>query len=84
MRTTVTFDPDTAALLRVAMQERGVSFEQAVNDAVRAGLGANAQPAPYHLEAADLGAPSVPLTKAQQLAGDLEDEQLIRRLKTGA
>ncbi|MBA2730649.1 MAG: antitoxin [Euzebyaceae bacterium] len=83
MRTTVTFDPDTAALLRAAMHERGVTFKQVVNDAVRAGLGAHAQAAPYHLRATDLGPPSMPLTKALQLAADLEDEELVRRLETG-
>jgi hypothetical protein len=83
MRTTVTFDPDTAALLRAAVQERGVTFKKAVNDAVRAGLGAQAHAAPYHLEPADLGSPSVPLTKALRLAAELEDDELIRRLETG-
>lgn len=83
MRTTVTLDPDTAALLREAVHERGVSFKQALNDAVRAGLTGRPQAKPYRLETADLGPPSVPVTKALQLAADLEDEELIRRLETG-
>jgi hypothetical protein len=82
MRTTVTLDPDTLALLRAAARERGVSFKQALNDAVRAGLGAGTA-RPYRLRTADLGAPSVPITKALQLAADAEDEELVRRLETG-
>lgn len=38
MRTTVTLDPDTAALIRKRMKERGASFKQTVNDAIREGL----------------------------------------------
>lgn len=50
---------------------------------VRAGLGPRPRTEPYHLRTVDLGAPSVPLTKALQLAADLEDEELVRRLETG-
>ncbi len=38
MRTTVTLDADTESLLREAMRQRGQSFKQALNDAVRRGL----------------------------------------------
>lgn len=38
MRTTVTLDPDVEALVRSAMRERGISFKDALNCAVRAGL----------------------------------------------
>jgi len=38
MRTTVTLDPDVERMLRTAMRERGISFKQALNDAVRTGL----------------------------------------------
>lgn len=83
MRTTVTLDPDTAALLKEAVSKRGVSFKQALNDAVREGLSRRVRAAPYRIEPADLGPPAVPLTKALQLAADLEDEEIIRRLETG-
>jgi hypothetical protein len=36
VRTTVTLDADTEALLRRRMRERGLSFKQALNDAIRA------------------------------------------------
>ena len=38
MRTTVTLDADTELLVRRRMRERGISFKQALNDAIRAGL----------------------------------------------
>jgi len=40
MRTTVTLDPDTRLLVERAMRERGLTFKQAVNEAIRAGLAA--------------------------------------------
>jgi len=39
VRTTVTLDPDTRLLVERSMRERGLSFKQAVNEAIRAGLG---------------------------------------------
>ncbi len=38
MRTTVTLDPDVEALIQKAMKERGLSFKEALNSAIRAGL----------------------------------------------
>lgn len=41
MRTTLTLDPDVAAMLKKAVARGDVSFKQAVNDALRRGLTAN-------------------------------------------
>lgn len=38
MRTTITLEPDVQALIRKAMKERALSFKDALNSAVRAGL----------------------------------------------
>lgn len=38
MRTTLTLDPDVAALLKKAVARGEVSFKEAVNDALRRGL----------------------------------------------
>ena len=38
MRTTITLEPDVQALIRTAMKERGISFKEALNSAVRTGL----------------------------------------------
>jgi hypothetical protein len=80
VRTTVTLDDDTAAIVQRRMREQGVSFKVALNDAIRAGAAARAQ---FHTEPADLGMPVVNLDRALRLAGDLEDEELVRKLRLG-
>ena len=84
MRTTVTLDDDVAALIRRRMQQRGVSFNSALNDAIRDGATGSREPAPFQTRTADLGVPTVNLDRALQLAGELEDEELIRRQRRGA
>jgi hypothetical protein len=80
VRTTVTLDDDTAALVQQRMRERGVSFKVALNDAIRAGAAARSQ---FWTEPADLGIPAVNLDEALRLAGDLEDEELVRKMRLG-
>lgn len=61
------------------MRERGIGLKEAVNEALRAALttgDGNDRTTPTF----DLGEPSVPLEKALQLAAELEDEELRRRL----
>jgi len=82
MRTTVTLDPDTEALVRKRMRERGVSFKRAINDAIREGLASSPRP-PFRQETANMGIPLVDLTKALQLAGELEDAEIIRKMRSG-
>ncbi|MGI8875039.1 MAG: antitoxin [Egibacteraceae bacterium] len=66
------------------MRERGVTFKQAVNDAIRAGLTQeDAAVEPFRTRTADLGMPTVNLDRALQLAGDLEDEELVRKQRVG-
>jgi len=84
MRTTVTLDPDVQALLKRAMREQDRSFKEALNDAVRAGLrkpAAAARPARFVQRSFKMGRPLVDLTKANALAGELEDAELIERLQ---
>jgi hypothetical protein len=82
MRTTVTLDADTEALVRRRMRERDVSFKQAVNDAIREGL-APKTTRTFRTETARMGVPTVNLDRALQLAGTLEDEELIRKQRVG-
>jgi hypothetical protein len=84
MRTTVTLDSDTRALVERLMKDRGLSFKEAVNEGIRRGL------APGRGVSHDtptivrrLGAPHVDLTKALALAGELEDDALARRASDG-
>jgi hypothetical protein len=82
MRTTVTLDPDVEAKLREIVRERGVSFKQALNDAVRVGTEEGVTPRPFKVEARSMGIrPGINMDKALQLAGELEDEELIRRMR---
>ncbi len=84
MRTTVTLDDDTLALIRRRMRERGVSFKKALNDAIRDGAQGRPTPAPFATRTADLGVAAVNLDRALQLVAELEDEELIRRQRRGA
>ena len=83
MRTSVTLDPDVAAQLKAVARERGISFKQALNGAVRVGLGGPRRAARAFTQYAQpMGLrPGFNLDKALQLAGALEDEEIVRRLE---
>jgi hypothetical protein len=83
MRTTVTLDPDVEAKLKATMRERGVSFKAALNDAVRAGLGAPSPVSrPYKMQTAPLGV-RIDIDKALRIAGEWEDEEILRKMEEG-
>lgn len=80
MRTTVTLEPDVAALIQKRMRERGLSFKQAVNAAIRAGLAEGGAPT-FQTPTFRMGFdPAIPWDKALALSADLEDDTLIRKL----
>ncbi|MBI4307077.1 MAG: ribbon-helix-helix protein, CopG family [Chloroflexi bacterium] len=83
MRTTVSIDPDLAAKLRNMARERGITFKEALNAALRAGLGERATGTrPYRLKTRKLKLRAgVDLDRALRLAATLEDEETIRRLE---
>ena len=85
MRTTVTLDPDVEKLLRRAVRERGQSFKKVLNSAIRYGLTHKPKPTRFRQKTFRMGpvAPGVNLTKALQLAAELEDAEIIRKLKLG-
>ena len=82
MRTTITLDPDVQALIRTAMKERGLSFKEALNSAVRTGLTqARPRKRPFTQQSFALGAEqNFRWDKALQTAADIEDEELGRKL----
>jgi len=84
VRTTVTLDDDTVAVIHRRMRDEGVSFKKALNDAIRDGARGRPVPAPFTTRTADLGVPSVNLDRALQIAAELEDDELIRRQRRGA
>jgi hypothetical protein len=84
MRTTLTLDSDVAADLKKRARKTGKPFRQVLNEAVRAGLQAQAAPPPrpYKLKTLSMGGPmpGINLDKALQLAADFEDEEIARKL----
>lgn len=83
MRTTVTLDADVAARLKAVARARGISFKQALNSAVRAGLGGERRAVrAFKQYSQPMGLrPGINLDKALQLAAGLEDEEITRRLE---
>lgn len=84
VRTTVDIDPDVDARLRALARERGVPLRVVINDALRAGLhpAANSETRPYVLPSRRLGLrPGIDVDKALALAGELEDEETLRKLE---
>jgi hypothetical protein len=82
MRTTITLDPDVQALIRTAMKERGISFKEALNSAVRAGLmQSKPRSRRFVQKSFSLGREqNFRWDKALEIATAIEDEELIRKL----
>ncbi len=84
MRTTVTLDPDVAALVDKAMRERGLSFKKAINEAIRDGLRGRTRTVPTSWTTPSaMGTPVVNLDKALAVAAELEDEEIVRKMRLG-
>jgi hypothetical protein len=83
MRTTVDIDPDIDARLRAIARERGVPLRVVINEALRAGVSPHRRPGePYALPSRRLGVrPGIDLDKTLALAGELEDDEIARKLE---
>jgi hypothetical protein len=86
MRTTLTIDDKLAAALKKRAFETGKSFKEVVNDALRAGLATDQslpKPKPFKGKSFSMGEPlpGINLDKANQLAGELEDEEIMRKMQ---
>ena len=78
MRTTITLTSAAEEAVRKVMRERGLSFKDAVNSAILAGLApdpADSYETPVHR----LGKASVPLDRALAIAAELEDEAITQK-----
>ncbi|HSF86741.1 MAG TPA: antitoxin [Acidimicrobiia bacterium] len=79
MRTTVTLDADVDAMLKRFMAERKLTFKEAINTAIRRGL-ADDRPRTtfptFHM-----GEASIDIDQALEIAGALEDEEIMRELE---
>jgi hypothetical protein len=82
MRTTITLDEDVAAQLRRVMRERDLTFKDAVNSTLRAGLGTQPESRTYRLPTYRMGVrPGIDLDHALRLDAALEDEETARQLR---
>jgi hypothetical protein len=77
----VTLNADIERKLRQVADERGQTFDEALNDAVRAGLRRIDQPTRhYRLTTYPMGVrPDVNLDQALGIAGEIEDDEVVSR-----
>ena len=83
MRTTLTLEDDLAGVLKRRARELGIPFKEAVNRAIRAGLGetaaSHAHPPPKTLPHSFGLRPGIDLDKLGQLADEPEAEAFVGR-----
>jgi hypothetical protein len=65
------------------MRERGISFKEALNDVIRAGAHAAPEQQPFRTKTAAMGESRVNLDRALLVAADLEDDELLRKARSG-
>ena len=82
MRTTITLEPDVQVLIKTAMKERGITFKEALNSAVRAGLTQGRfKRRDFVQKSYSLGSDqNFRWDKALETAAAIEDEELSRKL----
>ncbi|MHB8507763.1 MAG: antitoxin [Candidatus Dormibacteria bacterium] len=83
MRTTVTLEPDVEALVKDLMRRESLTFKAALNRAIRAGSEPK-QTRRFRQKTFTMGfRPEIPYDRALQLAADLEDQEILRKLALG-
>jgi hypothetical protein len=83
MRSTITLDPHVAQLLEEEVRERDITFKEAVNSAIRAGIkGSSAKRPRFRQQTFAMGppAPGFNWDKALQIASQLEDDEIMRKM----
>jgi hypothetical protein len=83
MRTTITLTPEAEALVKKAMAERKLSFKDVVNEAILRGLGVNRGSREFHTKTRSMGQSRINLDKATQLAGELDNQDFLRKVSAG-
>lgn len=80
----MTLDDDLADEVKRLAAARGISFKEALNRTLRAGLASQTEPQPFHTPVRSMGLRrGVDVTKALRLAAELEDEEIVRKLELG-
>jgi len=80
MRTTVTLDHDTDAIVRAIMRDQGISFKEAINQAIR-NAAVPRHRAAVRVPTRRMGAPRVDLDHALALLGELDAEHMLRKMR---
>ncbi len=86
MRRTLAINDDILRELRRLARTRKQSLTQTANEVLQTGLARETQVQrhpPFRQRVMNLGKPLVNLDKALQIAADLEDEEILRKLKAG-
>ena len=85
MRTTLSIADDLLRDLRALANARNLTLTDAANAVLRAGLTTlderGGRRSRFREHPADMGVPSIDLTKALSLAAELDDEEVVRKLQ---
>jgi hypothetical protein len=83
MGTVVNLDPDLEERLRKEARDQNVDFDRVLNEVVRAGLAPSTtgKGRRFVQKTYSMGVPRIDLTKALTLAGELEDEEIIGKMR---
>ena len=82
MRTTITLDAEADALVQKAMRERQLSFKRGRQRSHHSGPCSSASSGSIY-QAIATGPALMNLDKASQIAGELEDEEIMRKMSQG-
>jgi hypothetical protein len=81
MRTTLRLDDDLLVELKRQADEQGLTLSEAVNRALRERFSTRKRSRqPFRQKTRDLGQPSFDVTKANAVAAELEDGEILRKL----
>jgi hypothetical protein len=83
MRTLIVLNSDTEALVRQAMAERAMTFDQVIDDAVQQALGPRPglTPPVFVQQTFDCGPCLLGDVNFNHLAAELEDEELVAKFR---
>lgn len=79
----MTLTSEAETLVRQLMQERGMTFKEAINAAIVEKAAPSRSAEPFRQRTVDLGVPLVPLDHTARLLGELEDLELLRKMDMG-
>ena len=87
MRTTVRIDDDLLSDLKEVAEKEKLSLTKAFNKILRVGLNSQESPParkrPFRQKTYSMGEPLFDYGKANKFAAQLEDEEILRKLKLG-